>query len=429
MSIYNDASLIFYPSGYKAGTAYSLKPTDGSGDLTFTRASTATRVNESGLIELVAANVPRLDNSQGGCSTLLLEPQRTNLILRSEDFSNAYWIKSGSSVVSGFTSPDGTTNAFKLVEDTSTGRHETQAPSSSSGDLSISFFAKKGENSFIQITNSQDPVAYANFDLNFGVLGSSNIFTPTIIDYGNGWYRCIATINAPSAINFARIGLITSSTSARVESYTGDGTSGIYIYGAQLEANASYPTSYIPTTSTAVTRTQDSASKTPISSFLNTANPFTFYLNFERPDAIQSSTGYQMIGLDNGGYGQRIKLLNRGNQKQFTIEVYDGVTLSQTSAITNTPNIKVAIVYDGSTSYKVFHNGVLFQTLTNSATTLTRLISGENGTNYTKENYQSIMIFPTALSDDDLTLLTGTLGETYFESYALMANYLNYTIQ
>jgi len=83
MSTYDDASLIYYPSGYKAGKAYSLKPTDGIGDLTFTRASTATRVNSSGLIESVATGVPRIDYTGGGCGKLLLEPQRTNLVFPS----------------------------------------------------------------------------------------------------------------------------------------------------------------------------------------------------------------------------------------------------------------------------------------------------------------------------------------------------------
>jgi len=87
MSLYDDAILIMYPSGIKAGKIYSVKPTDGTGDLTFTRASTATRVNENGLIESVAANVPRIDFTGGGCGKLLIEPQRTNLLLNSDTLS------------------------------------------------------------------------------------------------------------------------------------------------------------------------------------------------------------------------------------------------------------------------------------------------------------------------------------------------------
>jgi hypothetical protein len=119
-------SLALIPSGYKASKVYSVLPTDGTGDFDFTRSGNATRVNSDGLIELVSTNVPRLnypliDGVVSGCPSLLLEPQRINVFQRSEEFSNAYWIKASvSSAISGFISPDGTLSAFKLVEDTST---------------------------------------------------------------------------------------------------------------------------------------------------------------------------------------------------------------------------------------------------------------------------------------------------------------------
>ena len=98
MNAYNDASLIMYPSGYKAGKLYSLKPTNGTGDFTVVRNTTATRVNASGLIESVAANVPRIDYTGGGCGSLLVEPAATNLLLRSEEFDNAYWTKANTTI-------------------------------------------------------------------------------------------------------------------------------------------------------------------------------------------------------------------------------------------------------------------------------------------------------------------------------------------
>jgi hypothetical protein len=87
-------SLALIPSGYKASKVYSVLPTDGTGDFTFTRSGNATRVNSEGLIELVSTNVPRLnypliDGVVQGCPSLLLEPQRINLVQYSEDFSNA----------------------------------------------------------------------------------------------------------------------------------------------------------------------------------------------------------------------------------------------------------------------------------------------------------------------------------------------------
>jgi len=101
MSTYTDASLIYYPSGVKAGKAYSLKPTDGSGDLTFTRASTATRVNSAGLIESVATGVPRIDYTSG-CGKLLLEPQRTNLVFPSATASTQTVITTAQSYTLSF---------------------------------------------------------------------------------------------------------------------------------------------------------------------------------------------------------------------------------------------------------------------------------------------------------------------------------------
>jgi hypothetical protein len=83
MSLFEDASLIVTPNAVKAGKLYSIKPTDGSGDLSVVRATSATRANANGLIETVGANIPRLDYSNGSCPSILVEPQRTNLVFPS----------------------------------------------------------------------------------------------------------------------------------------------------------------------------------------------------------------------------------------------------------------------------------------------------------------------------------------------------------
>jgi hypothetical protein len=88
MALLDTASLIVTPNGYKASKLYSIVPSDGTGDMTFSRTgNTATRVNSSGLIETVNANIPRLDYSDGTCPKLLLEPQRTNVLLNSATLS------------------------------------------------------------------------------------------------------------------------------------------------------------------------------------------------------------------------------------------------------------------------------------------------------------------------------------------------------
>ena len=86
-------SLAMIPSGYKDGKVYSVLPSNGDGDFTFSRGSNATRVNKDGLIETITGDTPRLDYSDSSCPSLLLEPQSTNLIPYSEDFSNAAWVR------------------------------------------------------------------------------------------------------------------------------------------------------------------------------------------------------------------------------------------------------------------------------------------------------------------------------------------------
>jgi len=97
MSLYDEAVLIQIPSGYKAGTLYSVKPNTAAGDFTVSRTSTATRVNSDLQLESMAANVPLL-SYDGGCPYLETHDAITNLIEESNDFSNAYWTKSGATI-------------------------------------------------------------------------------------------------------------------------------------------------------------------------------------------------------------------------------------------------------------------------------------------------------------------------------------------
>jgi len=113
-------SLAMIPSGYKASKVYSVLPESGVGDFDFTRATTATRINSSGLIETVATNVPRLeypliDGVVNGCPSLLLEPQRTNLVTYSESFENYFNVSEVTLNSNYAISPDGTLNANKVT--------------------------------------------------------------------------------------------------------------------------------------------------------------------------------------------------------------------------------------------------------------------------------------------------------------------------
>jgi len=195
---------------------------------------------------------------------LLVEESRTNLLLQSEDFSTT-WTPINTTVSTNQTvAPDGLTTADKIVETATTTEHNIRqdTASQSAGTYTISIFAKAGERSNLQFVSTGVLGGFrANFDLANGVLGSVDVqLTASIRPYPGGWYRCIVTAtSSTSGALRAQWNIVTSSTAARVESYAGDITKGLYLWGAQLEAG-SFPTSYIPTTSSTVTRAADVAS-------------------------------------------------------------------------------------------------------------------------------------------------------------------------
>jgi hypothetical protein len=269
MSLLDKASLIVTPNGFKASKLYSVVPSDGSGDMTVTRATTATRENSSGLIESVANNVPRLDYLNSSCPSLLVEPQRTNVQTYSEDFSNAIYLQIGTTVTTNaIVAPDGNTTADKLLEDTSTGFHTIDIlnPPVVAGSYTVSVFVKAAERTKFQILGFFALTGNVNFDL---IAGTATTTAPAlngrIENYGNGWYRCQATFTDLTGVG-AQI-LFNILNNAGSNSYTGTAGSGLYLWGAQLEAG-SYSTSYIPTTTASVTRNADVISKTGISSLI-----------------------------------------------------------------------------------------------------------------------------------------------------------------
>ena len=233
--------------------------------ITFSRASSATYFDEKGVMRTAPAGVPRIDfdPETGECKGLLIEEQRTNLLTYSEQFYNAAWTKGRVSVVeNAVISPDGTLTANKLVEDTTASNTHfiTKTKNATSNAMTFSCYAKAAERTRFQLQAYEaitpaSPVSVL-FDLSTGTVVSStgNTTSGYMVPVGNGWYHCVATGTAALVSTTWNIRLASGS----VTSYTGDGTSGIYIWGAQLEAG-SFPTSYIKTEASEVTRAADTA--------------------------------------------------------------------------------------------------------------------------------------------------------------------------
>jgi hypothetical protein len=219
-------------------------------------------------------NYPLIDGVVNGCPSHLLEPARTNLIQYSEDYSQGYWAKSGASVVSGFTSPKGDLSAFKLVESSTTSTHQLEVTGIAvvADKYSMSLFVKAGERNKIQIKLRNyfagDPSVI--FDLENGTFQQNVQAIGSMVMLGNGFYKCTFTtvLNAIAGGNaILNVNLVDE---ANQTSYTGNGTSGLYIFGAQLEQGI-YATSYIPNYGTAagVTRSAETANNSGDASTFN----------------------------------------------------------------------------------------------------------------------------------------------------------------
>lgn len=411
MSTYDDASLIMYPSGYKADKIYSLKPTDGSGDLTFTRASTATRVNESGLIESVASGVPRIDYTGGGCGKFLFEPQRTNLYTYSEEFDNAAWNKTNSTITANdTTSPDGTVNADKIVEDTTASdKHAiNQFITTTSSTSYIAYiFAKKSERDFIYFRSSvASSFNLQWFDLtNKTVGGTVGSFDDAgIIEYPNDWVLCY--VKKTEITGTSRVFQWALSTGDLIETYTGDGTSGAFLWGAQVEAG-SYPTSYIPTAGATATRLQDESNTTGLSSVINSSEGVLY---FEGSALADDGTNRWAAALSDGTNLERVQIIYESDNSISASVISSNISQCSFnySGSSATDFNKIAISYKQN-DFKMYVNGVQVGTDTsgNAPSGLDTLgFERPTGVSQFYGNVQNLMVFPTALTDAQLATLT-----------------------
>jgi hypothetical protein len=409
MSLFDEASLIVTPNAFKASKLYSIKPTDGSGDLSVVRATTKTRTNSLGVIESVPINVASLDYTNGSCPSILVEPQRTNLVLRSEEFDNASWGKINSVITTNSaTSPSGNLTADTLSGNGTSGiTYLFQSPNVvSNTNYTISVFAKKNQTDFIQIFGSGGfgSTVFANFDLVNGVIGTtgtSNIST-NIQNYGNGWYRCSVTALSTQLTGGVFIVPVNSLTAARNPVFNNTNHS-IYIWGAQLEAGSN-ATSYIPTVASAVTRNADVISKTGISDLIGQTEGVIYW------EGKIESLRDDIIYINKNTTNSVVILKDANNRINFRI-YYGGLSIIIIDlGGEKTGNIKIAGRYKNGNN-ALYVNGQ--QIGVNSSffsftTDLSDLFISSAPFFFAQntKNIKQAIIFKTALSDTELQQLT-----------------------
>jgi len=355
--------------------------------------------------EATIDNLPRVDYTDG-TSSLLVEPQRTNTVTYSEDFSQ-WTIDGNASITSNATtSPDGTENATKLIAGSSSGRQAIKLNNTSSGDLAVSVFAKKGEYSVIQLSDARNATAFINFDLLNGSVGSSSVMTGEIVSLGNDWYKCIATYNSASNIISMRLSIAESSTSARLVNFSGNGTDGIYIWGAQLED--SYPTSYIKTSGSTVTRNQETYEKTGISDLINSEEGVLFV----EMAALSDDVTERYISLSDGSLNNRVYIQFTTTTNQIKMGVTKGgsTQASRPETVSDVTEFnKLAISYSQDL-FKFYVNGSLVFTDSSgdtfTANTLNRLNFDVGTSGFSKffGKVRKLQVYKT--TDIDLAALT-----------------------
>ena len=255
---------------------------------------------------------------------MLIEEQRVNVCTYSQAINaSANW-NANTTVTSTQTgtpiSPDGVSLLTKLIEGNSTQNHRISSPflgQSNAVAYTWSVYAKAGERSVLQLSfgGNISGTAYANFDLANGVIGSYSGNLPIITAVGNGIYRCQVYVTAGSGTSeVAYFSIQTSTTAARSASYAGNGSSGLYVWGAQLEAG-SFATSYIPTTTASVTRVADVVKLS--GSALTTANAGTASA-IAQTTKVYDSVAFQ--GILASTQSRRILYLGASNTLAKTFE-------------------------------------------------------------------------------------------------------------
>ena len=360
-------------------------------------------------------NIPRIDFSLGGCPNILLEPQRTNLALYSEDFADLTWAKVRTTVTQNTTlSPDNTLGA-DTIEVTAPGQcHIGQSVTTTTTTLNVSIYCKYINQQFLQIYSSSSVQAYANFDILNGVVGSNgtNASNVQITTAANGFYRLSVCLTVPAAAIVIRFAFVASSTS--IYNAT-EGVAGrqFFAWGAAFEIGpstaASFATSYIPTAGASVTRNYDYISRNNlVTNGIVSATQGTWFVEIRNNIVYVRDSNFTVLTFgQDGNNGLRFRPTGTG---RLAVEKVVGGTLTTIVAQgSTTTNMKVAFKWDGSL-VKTFMNGVL-QVPANETYPSTivpqTVLSNFTNTNPGVPIYINEMgFFPTQLTDAQCIALT-----------------------
>jgi hypothetical protein len=398
---------VWNPVGTESVYLWGAQLEQRSSVTAYTATTTAPITNYIPVLQTAAAGVARFEHNPttGESLGLEIEEQRTNLVTYSEQYDNAAWSKSNTSITANtIIAPDGTLTGDKLVENSSLAFHNaTQSVVGVNPTFSV--YAKAGERSQLAVFIGGVSVG-VGFDLTAGTVitisgyttGSS---TNTITAVGNGWYRCTVAFSGTTA--FVQLGMGLSGAG----NYTGNGFAGLYIWGAQLEAGA-FATSYIPTVASQVTRSADSASMTGtnFSSWYN-ASQGTIY-----GESQAVGTGVQAVTATISSNNDNNIFLTTGSSAFFTgFAGYTNGTLqfNLTDSRTKTSYTKVAGSLIVNNALSAVDGTSVGSDTSVLIPNVTQLLIGANRAGTINSIYiKKLAYYPIAVTSTNLVALTGS---------------------
>jgi hypothetical protein len=353
-------------------------------------------------------DLPRIDYTDG-CGSLLLEPQSTNLITYSEDFSDSSWTLFGTIQANSSVSPNGLTTTTKL---THTHSQYNMLRVIAFGVRTTSVFVKNLNADNFYIRGSDSGYAYYNF--NTKTVNNNSL---KVEYFANDWIRL--SLTESNSLRQFGIGVDESDLSESGNS--------VYVWGAQLEEQ-SYATSYIPTNGSTATRLADVCNNAGSSDLINSTEG-VLYAEISALASTASQSSY--LSISDGTYNNRASILfsnGSTNQIRTFLRVGGATQIDVSGNVADVTSFnKVAFSYKEN-DFKVYINGVLVSSDTNgsvwTADTITKLSFSEINTNAGtfKGNVKALVVFKEALTNDELEGLTGE-GYDTFNALALANNY------
>lgn len=347
---------------------------------------------------------------------LLIEEARTNLATYSEQLDNGTWTMLETTVsVDQTVSPDGLTSADLLVSNANSNRHTAmniQGGAPASGTYSMSVFLKKGTQRYIVFGDSGDSVwRLVTVDTNtFTIVDSFSVTSSSITDYGNGWYRVAITATRTTAGNYQLfVGFSSVSTNSYPPSYAGTTGDTFYAWGAQIEVGA-FPTSYIATTSSQVTRSADTCSiqGANFASFYN-ASEGTFVVEFDSSSVVSSAVKAIAVVSDGTSNNRSYAYVRADGVPNLYVANASAVQADMgNSAISNGAVTRVAFAYKTNDFALVTNGGAIAtDALGVPPPTVNRMEIGNFlGGAQINGHIRKIAYYPTRLSNAQLQALT-----------------------